>query len=127
MRSEGGGSLDSDGLTVHLAAVKLGTYLKDSGTPGRGITASVKVIDRPPLPPPHSIGALATMTAARKVCIPGLDHSLCSEGGLLLWVQTEGYRPPTRRADGKRSKVKTAARWDNGPHTGQEALWEDMA
>lgn len=67
------------------------------------------------------------MTADREVCIPGLDHSLIKEGGLLLWVQTEDYRPPTRNLDAIRRKTKAAARRHDGPHTGQEVLWEDLA
>lgn len=67
------------------------------------------------------------MTGIRKICIPGLDHSLAQEGGLLLWVQTENYRHPTRLTDGIRRKVKTVPRWDDGKDCGQEILWEDMA
>lgn len=67
------------------------------------------------------------MTADRTVCIPGLDHSLVREDGLLLWVQTPDYRPPTRMTNADRRKIKANARRVDRPDTGQTVFWESMA
>lgn len=67
------------------------------------------------------------MTADQEIIIPGLDHSLCKAGGLSVWQQTPGYTTPPRRTDAARRKTKTDARRNDGPHTGQEVLWEDLA
>lgn len=94
-------------------------------SPGEGITASVKVIDRLPSPPP--IKRLVTMTTEEKIIIPGLDHSLCKAGGLLLWKQTPGAMPTQERRHVKRRKTKTDLGGYPGKETGQASLWEDMA
>jgi len=67
------------------------------------------------------------MTAEREIIIPGLDHSLCKAGGLSVWLQTPGYTTPPRRTNGARRKAKAAVGRNDGPHAGQEVLWENLA